>query len=831
MTTVLQKTLRYTFYSILFVLLLLNLSFYIVTNHIQTFHKKIAENLSEKIGGTYTFDSTTVFWQNFSSDIIVSTYNNEIFDTNFIFHGKKLLHVGELQSEISFWSILLNKIDIQTITLKDVEMNLFSDSNGFSNSYLLKSDKQKDNKTSTSKNIQVERLHLENIHVSITHYERAKAIEFFIDSLKGSISQSDSLLTAFIKIDAFIEQLGFNLEKGPFLVNQKVHVPYSSFYFDKEMQRLISNTKKIYVDDQEIFIKLLFDFLEKPGNFDIQITAPNIDYEKGLAFVNDKIRRILGLMNFEEPLAVQIDLKGKLIPRYKPLVLAKYFTHDNYMTSDFGTIKDLSIQGIYHNNYIHGMGYNDSNSLLYISKFQGFYNDNIPIYSDSILITNLKDPYLNVKISTNTKVEHLNSLFGKSMNFTKGNAEVFLHFKGHLAKSKIEQRSINGFIKIQNADFVYYPRNWSMNDINLSAEFKDKNFIMNNISANKGNSKLSISGKAENFLNAYFDNPEAINISLILNSDFLDINDISSLTTNTTTISNSKPVKPKPKKIQELNNRIDNILELGNLNLQMNLKKIQYNNFIANNTKVNVDFLSDKIRINHAELEQSDGIIQIHGEILQKQVNNPFHVEGYIRDVDISQFFYAMDNFQLKALQSENIQGTFHSQFSVNGRFTDQGHFLKNSLHGFLNFELKNGALINFGPLDEIGKYVFRNRHLDSIHFERIHNHLIFENGRVLIFPMAIESSLININLQGIYSFESGTDIAIHIPFTKKDIKTSFFNSSKYFSVNLRAKDEDGKVKIAWDPNMKGGSNIEDYRFRFPSEYNDSNKFNSTEKK
>src|SRR5690606_2537025 len=152
---------------------------------------------------------------------------------------------GELQSEISFWSILLNKIDIRTITLKDVEMNLFSDSNGFSNSYVLKSDKQKANKTATSKNIQVERLHLENIHVSITHYDRAKAIEFFIDSLKGSISQSDSLLTAFIKIDAFIEQLGFNLEKGPFLVNQKVHVPYSSFYFDKEMQRLISNTKKI----------------------------------------------------------------------------------------------------------------------------------------------------------------------------------------------------------------------------------------------------------------------------------------------------------------------------------------------------------------------------------------------------------------------------------------------------------------------------------------------------------------------------------------------------------------------------------------------------------
>lgn len=822
-----QKIARYAFYLFVILLLLVNFLFTITMHQIHNIHQHFANTLSTSLGGEYSFESSHIKWNNYTKELYIETHKNHLHDSLFHEHNRPLAHIGSVKSTISFWSIFTPDIDIKFIEAHDVDFHLFVDSNGYTNSYLLQA-KGKDSTAQKKavKNLNIQHIALHNVHVNIKNQLQDKEFAFNIDSLIGRLDQNSEKLELDFTLSTFIEKLGFNMEKGPFLENQQLYIPQTVLTFDKVNKTLQFVDKELYVDSQLVHLSLFFDFLSQPKSYDVKINTPQIPFNKGLAFVNKHLRKFLNMVDFEHPLDVNVHIKGELIPKYKPYAKVDFYTDSNLMISDYGHLKNMSIKGFFSNSYDETKEFNDANSIIFIEHLDGYFDDNIPIHGDSIFVQNLKDPYLDAHISAKTDVSHLNSIFGSSLQFSRGNAEVDLHFKGHIAKNKTTQRTMDGHILIKNADLLYTPRQVKLTNINLNSTFKGKDFIINTMSATKGQSKLNINGRAENFFNAYFDNPEAVKIKINLTSPFLDLKDILSLATTNkpTTKTVVKNKKSQPKKLKEINDRIDNLLALGQLNINMDLKKIQHNNFISYNNKVNVDFLQDRILINKAALQHADGHINLNGTIHQTQKNNPFKIKGNIDNVDVSRFFYAMDNFGLESLKYDNLNGQFYSTFEVDGRFTDNGQLLDKSLAGFINFELRDGALVRFGPLAEIGKYVFRNRHLDSISFNKIHNHFIFENGRVIIFPMSIKSSIINIDLQGFYSFTSGTDIAIHIPIFNKDKKTTVFNS-KFLSFNLRAKDgEDGKAKIGWDPNAKGKNNLDGFNFRIPQETNDDEK-------
>ena len=136
---------------------------------------------------------------------------------------------------------------------------------------------------------------------------------------------------------------------------------------------------------------------------------------------------------------------------------------------------------------------------------------------------------------------------------------------------------------------------------------------------------------------------------------------------------------------------------------------------------------------------------------------------------------------------------------------------MKRSLSGVVSFTLKNGELIDFGPIKTIQKFVFKRRNLDHIYFEPVSNTLTIKNGKVNIPEMSIQSTAINLSLNGTYAFESGTDIGIVVPLrnpqkvAERRAKGLKPRKNKGIVLYLRARDDkNGDVKIVWDPLHKG---------------------------
>jgi hypothetical protein len=124
-------------------------------------------------------------------------------------------------------------------------------------------------------------------------------------------------------------------------------------------------------------------------------------------------------------------------------------------------------------------------------------------------------------------------------------------------------------------------------------------------------------------------------------------------------------------------------------------------------------------------------------------------------------------------------------------------------MRGLLRIDLTNGYIINFEPFMKMKKLIFKKRNFERVKFAPIRNDFKLVGQEVEIAPMEIESNVLTLYIDGIYSFGNKTDINIQIPLSNLKKRDSTYvldphnpekkDGSKIF---LRAIDENGEVNI-----------------------------------
>jgi hypothetical protein len=173
----------------------------------------------------------------------------------------------------------------------------------------------------------------------------------------------------------------------------------------------------------------------------------------------------------------------------------------------------------------------------------------------------------------------------------------------------------------------------------------------------------------------------------------------------------------------------------------------------------------------------------------------------------VQKLFFAFDDFGMKSLNSTNLRGVLNTTVDLKLGIDGNGNLIKNSMLGNLQFSLKNGGLVKFQPMLDIQKIIFKNRDLDDIQFAELKNNLQIKKDEVFIPRMEVESNVLTLFVEGIYSFGNNTDISIQVPLSnlkKRDedyeVKNRGAKRKAGASVFLRAKGaEDGSVKIGLD--------------------------------
>jgi hypothetical protein len=120
---------------------------------------------------------------------------------------------------------------------------------------------------------------------------------------------------------------------------------------------------------------------------------------------------------------------------------------------------------------------------------------------------------------------------------------------------------------------------------------------------------------------------------------------------------------------------------------------------------------------------------------------------------------------------------------------------------------LKDGVLNNYEPVKKLQNFIFKNRDFNAIHFAELKDRLEIKNQEVKINRMEIQSSVMSMFVEGIFSNKGNTDISIQVPLSNIHKRGADFNpqnigteKKRGSSLYLRGRaGPDGNIKFKLD--------------------------------
>ena len=769
-------------------------------------HKKellisITKELNKNLNGSLTVGAMEPTFLKGFPGVSVSLKNVEMRDSLWKVHHHSLLKAGAFDISVNAMALLRGTIEIRKITISDASVYLFTDSSGYSNTSLFRKGQKKDKKTTeeSSSPAEIRKFDLNRVGFIMDNRKGNKLFLFAVQNLSGKIDYPSSGWKAAINLKTMVKSLAFNTKRGSFIKDKLVEGNIDAA-FDEDKGDITLSPNILNIGEDPFLLSAKFSLAKDPVEFSIHLDAKEIKWRNASALLAPNITSRLNMFNLDKPIRVKATIAGNMGAGGDPSILVNATVRNNKLTNPGGIVEDCTFDGVFTNNYENGKGLTDENSAIQLYRFSGKYGE-MPFTIDTVFIHNLSKPVATGTFKSKFDVAKLNNVLGDDLlHFTKGTADLNLHYTADIVDYKLNKPVVRGYVNVKNADVSYVPRNINFKNTSISLNFTQADLLIRDIRLQSGKSIVFMEGSVKNFMNLYYNEPEKILLQWKIRSPQLHVGEfIGFLGARKGRV--AVKAKSKPTNFAK---QLNTMLEKGRVEMNMTVDKLYYNKFVGTDATADILLSDAGIALKNVSLKNGGGSVKLNGSITQTEAVNRFSVNTTIANVDMKNFFYSFDNFGLKALTYKNLRGKFFTRTSVRGNITDQGKIVPRSMNGSIVFDLKQGALVGFDAIKNVGKFAFPFRDLDNITFSNLNGKFDIKGDQIVINPMLINSSVLNMNVAGVYSMNKGTNIILDVPLrnpkkdeditSKKEIKE---RRMKGIVVHILATDgDDGKIKF-----------------------------------
>jgi hypothetical protein len=774
-----------------------------VNSHKKALLTTITKELNKNLDGSLVVQSMEPSFLKGFPGVSLTLKNVVIKDKDWGRHKHTLLNAKLFDISVNTFGLLRGTIEINKITITNASIYIFTDSNGYSNTSIFRKKKTVDTVNESGSSTEIKKFQFKNVDFVFDNQKGNKLFQFAVDRLYGKIDYNGSGWDAGINLNALTKSLAFNTLRGSFIENQRVEGRFEASFAEKTGV-VVVKPNDLKIGDDSFVVGATFKTLKEPVEFSINITADNLIWKSASALLAPNIKKRLDRFNLEKPIQVKCNIAGNMARGGDPKIVVTANIDENTLITPGGVVDTCSFRGLYTNNYIPLNGNNDSNSVVKLVAFKGNF-ESIPINIDTALISNLITPVASGVFKSKFPVAKLNQVLGTDvLKFTDGLADVNLKFKADLVNLLLTKPVVTGFVNISKADLNYVPRNLRFKDTDISLKLIGSDLFLDNLRVQSGKSVLYMGGSVKNFMNLYYASPDKIIFKWNVRSPQLYLGEFMGFLGSRT--------QARVRKSSRKSNLAANLNELfdkSKMDINLRVDRLYYKKFLATNAVAQFFVSENGIKIQNISGKHAGGSIDVAGNLYQSGQSTRFDVNSNIKKANIKSLFYGFDNFGLKAFSYRNLTGNLSAKIHMTGRISSAGILAKNSLRGNVGFDLRNGALINFDPLINVGKFAFPLRDLNNITFSNLHGSLRFNGEKVDISPMKVSSSVLNVDISGVYSMGAGTNIALDVPLRNpkkdKNILDTKEKADKRMSgivLHLLATDgEDGKIKIKLNRN------------------------------
>ena len=719
-------------------------------------------------------------------------------------HHHDLIFATRVYATIDLFKLIFGKISIGRVQLENPSIYLYTDSSGYSNTSIF--NKKTPPKKNNTKNIEYPVLQISNGNLVIDKKVNNKIFAFDIPNLETHINfnEDDPKLKIAIALQCKIRQMTFNQEKGPYLEGKTVKGNFN-IEFNKDSKVLQFTKIKLDVDQQSFIFTGKFFLAEVPAPFTLSWETENLPFRKAASFLSKNIRLKLEAYDISESITHLTGSLDNTEPEYHtPLIHLRLKVENKTITTPITIIKNASFTATFNNEEIKGHGHEDENTIMHFSAMKANW-DKLDFHCDSIVIRNLIHPKMNLNVLSDFALENINGLFDENiLAFTKGTGKINMIYSGSLEQNYDSIRMIFGNFNMDSASINYVPRNLIFTNGKGVVHFTGKDMIVDNLNLNSGSTDLIMNGSAKNLFYIINQKNKKLALEWTIHSNKLNLNDFTSFLKQ----KHSKVLSGKKKSsLDQSLTDFTNLLGTADINLNMNAKQLIYKKFYANTLMASMVMNENAIILKKIQLQHANGSIFIEGILRNESNSNPFSFKAQLANINVSKIFTAFNNFGLKSPTDKNIGGTLTADVTMDGSVTTNAQLIPGELKGFVKFNLQNGQLTNFEPIQKISQTVFKNRNFTDIQFADLHDLLEINGQSITVNRMEIRSSVLTMFVEGIYNMKKGPDLSIQVPLSNlKANKDSVLTNKGIFSktgpsARLRAKwDDNNKIKIIWDP-------------------------------
>lgn len=693
----------------------------------------------------------------------------ELKDSLFAIHKRPVLKAGEIEVRLNVLSLLKKEVNIHKIVINNATIDLFKDKNGVSNSTIFKP-KKKEPKKESSTTTSIDEVVLKNVTFISENQKGNKLFHFQIESLKSKIEYTDEGWKTKVNLKTFAKSLAFNVLRGSFVkdksIEGKLAVDFSS---EKNLISVV--TEDFEIGGDPFTIKAHFNIGKGNSLFDIDIRT-KILWNNASNLLANNISSKLNKFALKVPLAASCVIKGDMSVVGDPEIVVNAVIKDDELKTSYGAVKNCSFNGKFTNNYKNGLGCNDANSAIIITDFKGEYKE-IPLEIPSAIINNLEKPVATGKFNSEYDVVKLKNLINENfIKFSAGTAKVNLDFKVDIVDLRLNKPRFTGAIAIKDASFYYRPKNVTFQKTNIDLQFTQEALLIKQIKYQRKQNIVFLEGRVDNFLNLYYDAPEKMIVNWKIYSPYLDVKQIVNVLSYH---DKSTPTKRKTQSHSQSSDQFQNVFSKSQVNLDLAVDKMAFNKMLANNFKINIKMINGGLYVKNGLIQGRNGSsLRFDAQLIPKNGLMHFKSNLKLNEGNISNFLASFNNFGIKSFGPNNIKGKLSLSASLLGVLNANNELNKKSIIGNVNFQVKDGALINFQPIQKIGKIVFSNRDVSHIAFSDLYGITTIKGEQIKVNELKITSNVLNIDVKGDYSLShSGTNLGVRIPLRnpKEDYK------------------------------------------------------------
>jgi hypothetical protein len=728
---------------------------------------RIKQQATDKLNGDIQIADLSLGFLSTFPHVSVLLENVSVKDSLFSQHHHPFFAAGKVYINLSIINFIKRDNPINGLRINDGQLYVYTDTSGYTNAYLFspKSDIKAAAKPTTSKT-DIENIKLQKVRFVLNDQKKLKLYDFDVANYTCNINTTDSTVKLNTDNNILIHSLAFNTAAGTFLKEAWFKGDYDLTY-NKIKKQLSFNDLDISIKNHPFKISGAFNFTQTPS-FSLKVSTKNLNYDFARSLLTERISTALSIVKLEKPVnEVNAEISGPL-KGGDPLVNATYVCKENNVKSKYADFTNCSFNGAYTNEVVAGLPRKDPNSRLWFHNFTGNWK-NLDIKSKDIYIDNLFAPMVKADIKADFDLTQLNTLVASStFDVHKGKGLLDIIFSGPLQQNTRQNTLLNGKLAFSDGALMYHPRNIEIKGVNGDIVFRNSDVFVNDFRGIAQGSKIVMNGSGKNLIALLKTDPGKMFVDWNIYSPSLNLGSFTSL------LRKRAGTIRKNKSGSKIGDYLDQVVNQANFHLDIKADQLIYKRFIGTNVRASLGLTNENWLLNNISLNHGGGSMVIRGYLNEK--NSRYYgsnIKVNMENVDVNKVFYAFNNFGQNGITSENLRGKLSSSADINMDIDRNLEEAPTNMSGIIYFSLKKGALLHYPPLQKIGDLTaLTNRNFDEIYFAELKDTFRLKDREIVINRMEIESTVLTLFVEGVYSLRGKTDISIQVPLSnigKKD--------------------------------------------------------------